>query len=52
MPNAIHQEVVIDAAPARVYETLTDSAQFAAMTGAGRRRSALRPATRSHASTA
>jgi len=32
-PAAIHQEVSINAPPARVYEALTTSAQFAALTG-------------------
>ena len=30
---SIHQETVIDAAPARVYAVLTDGAKFAAATG-------------------
>jgi uncharacterized protein YndB with AHSA1/START domain len=33
MPEAIHQEIVVDASPERVYGALTDSAQFGAMTG-------------------
>jgi len=33
MPNRIHQEVVIAAAPERVYRALTDGKQFSAMSG-------------------
>jgi uncharacterized protein YndB with AHSA1/START domain len=35
MPNAIHQEITIDADPARVYKALTDPEQFGALTGRG-----------------
>lgn len=35
MPNAIHQEITIDADPARVYEALTDPQQFGELTGRG-----------------
>jgi uncharacterized protein YndB with AHSA1/START domain len=34
MPEAIHQEVRLDADPARVYRALTDAGQFGEMTGA------------------
>ena len=34
MPHTIHQEVTLSAEPARVLEALTDSAQFAELTGA------------------
>jgi uncharacterized protein YndB with AHSA1/START domain len=33
MPNAIHQEIKIDADPARVYKALTDREQFGELTG-------------------
>lgn len=33
MPSAIHQEITIDADPARVYEVLTDPGKFGEMTG-------------------
>ncbi|HET6871135.1 MAG TPA: SRPBCC domain-containing protein [Solirubrobacteraceae bacterium] len=35
MPDAIHQEITIDADPARVYAALTDPAQFGELTGRG-----------------
>jgi uncharacterized protein YndB with AHSA1/START domain len=34
MPQAIHQEITIDAGPARVYQALTDAEQFGELTGA------------------
>jgi uncharacterized protein YndB with AHSA1/START domain len=33
MTNRIHQELVVDGAPARVYAALTEAAQFSAMSG-------------------
>jgi uncharacterized protein YndB with AHSA1/START domain len=33
MSNMIHQEVVINASPSRVYEALTNASQFSAVTG-------------------
>lgn len=33
MPNAIHQEIKIDAEPGRVYKALTDPEQFGKLTG-------------------
>lgn len=33
MANAIHQEIKLDANPARVYKALTDPAQFGELTG-------------------
>ena len=35
MPNAIHQEITIDADPARVYKALTDRDQFGELTARG-----------------
>jgi uncharacterized protein YndB with AHSA1/START domain len=35
MPSAIHQEITIDADPARVYNALTDPGQFGELTGRG-----------------
>jgi uncharacterized protein YndB with AHSA1/START domain len=35
MPKAIHQEITIEAEPARVYRALTDPGQFGEMTGHG-----------------
>jgi uncharacterized protein YndB with AHSA1/START domain len=35
MPRAIHQEIKIDADPARVYAALTDRKQFGELTGRG-----------------
>jgi uncharacterized protein YndB with AHSA1/START domain len=35
VPNAIHQEIEIDAQPARVYKALTDPAEFGELTGQG-----------------
>ena len=32
MPDSIHQEVVVAASPARVYQALTDASQFSAFT--------------------
>jgi uncharacterized protein YndB with AHSA1/START domain len=33
MSNSIHQEVVLEASPARVYQALTDAEQFTRMSG-------------------
>lgn len=35
MPAAIHQELALDADPARGYEAPTDATQFGELTGAG-----------------
>ena len=35
MPSAIHQEITINADPARVFEALTDPGQFGELSGSG-----------------